>query len=95
MDSTHFVHENKEESSHWEVENRGNVVSPRFRSRTPSLESSEVSEDIGTEKNHVFPQKRNSIYKISTEHLMRKGSTAVNLNLKMDLKARYMNLIIW
>lgn len=92
MYSEHLVHENKEDFSDVETESRSSVISPKFnRSRTPSLESPEVPGDtspLGWDKNHVLPQKRNSIFKISTENLMRRGSTAVNLNLKMDLKAR-------
>lgn len=95
METERLVHENKDESQDIESESRDSFSSPRLRST--SVESS-ISSDplddssaVTPDKNHAFNQKRNSVFKLASvvsDHVMRRGSSSANLNLKMDFKAR-------
>lgn len=92
MENERLVHENKDESQDIESESRDSFSSPRLRS--PSVESSlstdplEDSSAVSPDKNHVSNQKRNSVFKLANDHIMRRGSSTANLSLKMDLKTR-------
>ena len=80
------IHENKtQENSDVDSESRDQISSQKFDSRRSSVVSSassdSLSDIIGGERNQALQQKRGSV-------ALRRGSSAVNLYLKMDLKSR-------
>lgn len=80
------IHENKtQENSDVDLESRDHISSQKFDSRRSSVASSASSDShsdvVGGERNHALQQKRGSV-------ALRRGSSAVNVYLKMDLKSR-------